>query len=230
VTGYLERLAARASGAPAAVVPRLPSRFEGSPESNGDTAEELEAVAQARPFDETATTVAETRTSVPVGMRHPSMPQESSERTESADDRPLSTIRATPSDDRGASAETTAQDPALSRLKLPVASAALPRKGSGYPAAAIRAIVPAKPASSGLDESKRATASSSGQNPLEAVGRRDGSAASAPDIVHVSIGRVEVRASLTPTPTPTAALRPAGGESPDGTSSLHDYLRGRRSR
>jgi hypothetical protein len=46
-----------------------------------------------------------------------------------------------------------------------------------------------------------------------------------PDVVHVSIGRVEVRATLPP-PAPAAAPGRARVAAP--TLSLHDYLSGKR--
>jgi hypothetical protein len=228
VSGYLDRLAARASGAPAAVAPRLPSRFEDSAPSNQVTVEDVEAVTPTRTSGEAAALVSDRRAIVPVGMRPPGTPELRPERAESTGDRPRGDIlRATRGDHRGAAA-AAAQDPTPNRLELPVTSAPLSPKDSDLPTAAIRAIVPVNPAASGVDESRPATAVSTPPGPVDAVGRRDRSAVSAPDVVHVSIGRVEVRASLTP--APAAPLRPARSESTDGTSSLHDYLQGRRSR
>jgi hypothetical protein len=240
MTGYLERLAARASGAMAAVAPRLPSRFESPSPALGS------AFDAARVAEPTASPV----------VRHPitGTGREATPATSaiSATSRGADgTTRAASSSPDADSSRRAHAEPVLQPTEvasMPVANAEAElrdaidtaretdRAGDRRPSedrhdapeapdrAGPRAVVSARPVERPAD-SARGPAQGSPAATAPAT-RHPLGRPSEPDVVHVSIGRVEVRATLAaPRPEQPTARTPSRG---DSTVSLEDYLKGRR--
>lgn len=200
MSGYLARLTARAGGAPAAAGPRLPSRFE--PGAFGAPADV--AVAAAAP--------------------------DASHQTHAGGNERRPAARA----DVRAAELVVASPPAAGRD--PAAPAPVPTAGVAAPQVLTTSRadprVGAEPAESALP---RAPGAASRPAPLRvqsvpppaaqarAPAQRDEASTPAPDVVHVTIGRVEVRATVAAPSTTPRAPRP----SRDVERSLHDYLAGR---
>jgi len=196
MSSYLARLAARAGGAPAAAGPRLPSRFEPSTTAGPTDAENPGTLAHDRHGPER-------RAETPADERAP------------ADARArLDVALPVPRDRSPHGAEAEAPAPALptnapvharptaapegSALARPPATAALRVEAAPPPRAAARPAAAAHP-----DEAAAATTQ--------------------PDVVHVTIERIEVRATV-------AAAAPIARSAPqrrDTERSLHDYLAGK---
>lgn len=214
MTGYLARLAARAGGAPAAAEPRLPSRFEpvdGStdaaspaPMASPPAAPPPAALPHVERATDTPESVVRSDLARAEGDRMTAAPADRRDhgrdaaRAESAVVAPVSASTALE-----ASAAVQPDDPAVAHPPTPALSPAAPRVEATPPR---RAQSPAVTA--------------------PAVGARERDEASVPssepDVVHVTIGRIEVRATVAP-PAPARGARPAR----DPERSLHDYLAGR---
>ena len=220
MTGYLARLAARAQGALPAAGSRPRSIFEGEAAPSGLPDEVAEAGDERVPqpaaprdavFAEPGQASAG-REALPLQARR-AAPRST---TIEAGGRPADPSRdageqhpslVSPSAERAAAAV-----PATSRPATPdrreVAEVAL-SGALGAPAEAPREPVPARPQATERSQPEPA------------------SAAPEPAVVHVSIGRVEVRTSMVNPAPPAPAARAAA---PDQVLSLHDYLRGERAR
>jgi hypothetical protein len=211
--GYLERLASRAAGAPAVAGPRLPALFEAAGDPTG-----FDVVEQTRPQP--------TRPQVPAAR--PADPDGPVARPDpartAAPERPVPAI---------ATAQVTAENPSLPvpapvpTLPTTVVGPRLPTDPAPPPGTALtrpdltgdRVLVVAVPAPPRPGPDPRAGDAAS-------VAAHAGAPAphqtSAPELIRVTIGRVDVRASVAmPPPAPE---RPARADRP----SLHDYLRGGR--
>ena len=215
MSGYLARLAARAGGAPAAAGPRLPSRFE--PAGNDGSTDAATAASVASP--QVAPANAETSAGARVGEAHPDTPATESARAEG---------------DRAAAPATDVADPRPEATGtdagIPAAAPAPPDgealgTGSGH-AAAPPPAAPVRTAAAPRVEAEppRRAASATAVTSVGATARDEASVPSSePDVVHVTIGRVDVRATVTAPASPARSPRP----SRDGERSLHDYLAGR---
>lgn len=211
MSGYLSRLAARAAGAPAAAAPRLPSLFESGVGSGrvveGAATAAVEASAPAasagKPASTTDTGHAGTAPGVPACAAFDARPMPSQERAAAAARDFAGAVTPQPASDpaRGAEPRHPESDPETSERAKEPANAAAEAVGVHVASPVALPRMPLSPARSA---------------------ERGGS----PEVVHVTIGRVDVRASVTAQPT---AARPHPAEARDGLS-LHDYLRGGRSR
>jgi hypothetical protein len=198
MTGYLERLAARASGSPAAATPRLPSRFE--PGGAVDATEPAMAetvVAAPSPADDQRVAAA----TPPQPRMAPPRPRE---RFSAPDEIPAeTTIVANSSHARAAA--SALPDPIAESTPADRWQRDEPR--AVRPVAAV--VLPAATAFTGASE------------------QQGSGAAAEPDVVHVSIGRIDVRATVA---APAPEARPRQPAPRRETLSLHDYLRGERAR
>ena len=211
MSGYLARLAARAGGAPAAAGPRLPSRFE---PSTGDGSTD----AAAPP---TIATAAE----VPAQADLPGPPRNTDARAlvEPVGPARGEGDRAIPShrDDRGLPATRTASEvgtaePAPERSAVAVDSARSDTAALPAPPPATPRVEAAPP---------RRAEPPTVTTPAACASARDEASVPVPepDVVHVTIGRIEVRATLAPPAAAPRSARPAR----DPERTLHDYLTGR---
>jgi len=222
MTGFLGRMAARASGREPGITPRVPSRFEGA-----DRAEPVAA-------DGSSTEVAATS---PVPVRPAAAPPRaeavSGPPTEAAhrDPPPVMSPEGTAAAALPAPAPVRAEAPPASPPADPpsVEDVGPPRtrpreappKATSQPRSAPDLlVVPAAPAA--------ALSSAAALVPAPGPVTADASPRE-PDVVHVSIGRVDVRATVAPPhrPAPPEQARPPV-RSPSERLSLHDYLRGQR--
>jgi hypothetical protein len=196
MSGYLARLAARAGGAPAAAGPRLPSLFEPSTTDGSTDAETPGTLAHDRHSPEVgAETLVDERAPADTHARAVAALPVPADRTP-----------------RGAEAEAAA--PALP-TNAPVHTRPTPSpEGSALahpPATAALRVEAAPP--------PRAAA-----RPATAAHRDEAAAAvTQPDVVHVTIERIEVRATVAAAP-PIARSTPQRRET---ERSLHDYLAGK---
>lgn len=203
MSGYLARLAARAGGAPAAAGPRLPSRFE----TDGESAVADAAAPPASATEPTAraVTARDAGSRTVIGADPPVAPRavrEAADATPPARTGRETTLTGTEAREAAVSAIAQTGPAAERLLAQPPATAAPPRVDATPPA-------PPAPAAAIIVAAARDAAS---------VPRPD------PDVVHVNIGRIDVRATVaTPSPAPRAPQ-----ESRDAERSLHDYLAGRR--
>jgi len=220
VTGWLARLAARAGGAEAGGTPRLPARFDPAEREQTGQFEEtvevrlpstLRAAATAvgpdpklPPRDagvtSTATTGAPDSRKPPARARRPPGTR-ALIRSAGAAPQPIVDL---PPPDPGRPAEPSA----IAARLLAAATTHRPRTPGP-------ALVPATPAPAGPAPWVAPPGHAAPTSPPR----------TGPDVVHVTIGRVEVR-SPAPVPPPVEPTtdRPAGGE----PVSLSDYLRGHR--
>lgn len=217
MSGYLSRLAARAAGAPAAAAPRLPSLFESGAGSGrvveGAATAAVETSAPAASAGKLASTTDNGHTGtapgVPARAALDAQPMPSQERAAAAARDVAGAVAPQPASDpaRGAEPRHPKSDPETSERATEPANAAAEAVGDGVASPVALPRMPLSPARS----AERGAGSERGGSP---------------EVVHVTIGRVEVRASVTAQP---AAARPHPAEGRDGLS-LHDYLRGGRSR
>ena len=202
MSGYLARLAARASGAPAAAGPRLPSRFEPSSDDG-----------PADPPPEAASPNAPTRDDVGIRVRGDA--PRAVERTPAEPRAELSVADDRSREARGAEGEAAAPAP-LTNTTIGRGAA---ERGDRLPPE--RPLVAAAPVARRVEAvpAPRAAASPT------AAGHRDEAPATRPepDVVHVTIGRVEVRAAVAAQTSASRAPRPPR----DAEQALHDYLAGR---
>jgi hypothetical protein len=198
MTGYLARLAARASGSPAAATPRLPSRFEAGGAVDATAPATVETVVAApRPAGAEPVAAA----TAPEPRMAPPRPRE---RFGTPDEIPTETTIVVDSSHARAAASTLPDSIAEStRADRPHGDE--PR--AVRPVAAV--VLPAATAFTVASEQQRS----------------DGAAE--PDVVHVSIGRIDVRATVA---APVPEVRPRQPAPQRETLSLHDYLRGERAR
>ena len=224
MTGYLGRMAARVSGREPGIVPRVPSRFEvadraepvavdpATTEGAGIPPAPRPAAAPSRPVAISGVGAEQVRPTSPpatvpdrtAGLSPPApvrAPSAAPRRTQ-----PLSTEGAgLPPVQPGEASGST------SRPSSPAARAASVRDLLVVPAAPTAAVSSTAP-----------LASATGSASVDTSARE-------PDVVRVSIGRVDVRATMAP-PRPPAAPEPV--RQPERASaerlSLQDYLRGQR--
>ena len=214
MTGYLERLAARATGFPAAAAPRPRAWFE---DSVGEaeplerpTVDSLMPAVGTRARQDLGTTV-----SAPAGS--PARAHPPVDRAAGPAAPPVRSLEErTP---RPATA--TALQPSPDGVEEPAGD--LTARPSARPADALaRTAPPPLPVAARPARTEAPTGGATpetGTAPIEASGP--------PDTIHVTIGRVEVRATVAPS-TPAPQPRTAAPERP--VLSLHDYLRGERAR
>lgn len=196
MSGYLARLAARAGGAPAAAGPRLPSRFEHSATDGPTDAETRDAPAQDRHGSERR---AEARTEhgapAATGTRAVAAPP-------------------APGDGSPRGADTETPTPAPPTV-APVHT---------RPAAGPDRNAPGDPPATAAPRVEAAPPPRSAPRPAAAAHRDEAAApATETDVVHVTIQRIEVRATV-------AAAPPIIRSAPQRSSteqSLHDYLAGK---
>lgn len=235
MTPLLTRLARRAAGLPldpvVVAAPVLPARFE-------PVGAETDATGVAAP-DATPPVVAEQRVRTPAS---PAQPQDADRRPAAAapvpgvPERPprpgpvaravaAEPVYATPAPPSVAQpGERTPAVPAAppSRLERPTVVHRAARIGSlAAPTAPTAPRVNASPVVEAAPP-RRATDAPHGRGRPEPAARE-------PDVVHVTIGRVEVRgpAPAPPPALPSASAGPRGATGPEPLS-LGDYLRGRR--
>jgi hypothetical protein len=229
MSGYLERLAARAAGAPSAAGPRLPSHFEqggagsglgmqqavppgggraNAPEYRPDESGRMPRSRSEEPAHEADDTSGTGSTAT---------------RAREPDSQPVSPVREKPA------ARTSATAP---RATTPEPAESPSRRGSRGRrsdrlvdvSSGERIIVAARPAEQGAPG--RTGTSGPAEGSRQSRQSPSGTTPAAPDVVHVSIGRVEVRATLE---APPEASAPAPSRR-EPAVSLQDYLDGRRSR
>ena len=219
MSGYLARLAARGGGAPAAAGPRLPSRFEPS--------------------------TIDTRPTGPTGPEQATAPVPSPDTLVRDGRRSSVQLAATRADERAAAATRTSGD-AVAALPIPAdrgRQAHGAEAQASVPALPTSAAFEARRTTERGDPVRRATEDVGPPPPATAVAaasprvdaaplpepagattavpaRDAASRAPEPDVVHVTIGRVEVRATI-------AAQTPAPRPPRDAERALHDYLAGR---
>lgn len=229
MSGYLARLAARAGGAPAAAEPRLPSRFEpvdGSTDAASPapvaTPPGAPPPAALRDVERPADTPASVRRTDLARAEGDRMTAAPADRRDHGRDAPRAesaavTLAPTPTA-LEASAAVQPGGPAVAHPPTPALSPAAPR-------VAHPPTLPISPAAPRVE----ATPPRRARPPAvtaPAVGTSERGEASVPssepDVVHVTIGRIEVRATVAP-PAPARGARPAR----DPERSLHDYLAGR---
>lgn len=223
MSGYLARLAARAGGAPAAAGPRLPSRFEPS--------------AGSAPTNAAALVPPPPGTLAHDDLRSPPQPgaTRADERTAAIALKPAGAVAALkpadavaalpPPDDRGREAHGAVGEVAVPTLPTNAAFRAPPateRRGPPPPATAVAAAAPrVEAAPPPRVEAPRPQHAAATVTPVQ--DRVAASSAPEPDVVHVTIGRVEVRATVAAQTAAARVPRPPR----DAERALHDYLAGR---
>jgi hypothetical protein len=217
MSGFLSRLAARASGAPVGVTPRVPARFE-----RADT------LGSATGHPTGASEVLERPAAPVVVAAVPTEPSPVSQSTYVKASQGLSVDRsptprrrrpAQPRDPRpDAAAPVAAVEHREASTDRSPSVAASPRPIGGQPQAPRVVAVPARPTA--IPPPPPAGPASL------SVASAAGAPNTAPHVVHVTIGRVEVRAAVSaPLPVPAA---PANTGSLAETLPLTAYLRGER--
>jgi hypothetical protein len=214
MSGFLSRLAARIGGAPGSATPRVPTRFGHSeilvgvpvfalttsptvPDRRGERSEVRGTPQGLRPTPP-----------VPVGATHPPH-------------RPAAPVPNTPTPVRPESHPELHADRVATALGSTVSVSRTPSAGSDQVVSPSRReptlpqvrAVPALPAVMPL-------------RPALTVAEPASAADRGPDVVHISIGRVEVRAAA-PAPA-VVAPAPSRPDHPAPALSLSDYLRGER--
>ncbi len=221
MTGFLARMAARAAGSGTAAAPRLPSRFE-APSLPGTDAEGAPGAAAAASAGVPASGVGPLATDpAEAPVPAPSRPRRAGE-TERVAGRHAAPAAIPPlgRPSEGA-AERASLAPVAGTPATPpapphdVRASASASQSPGEPARD-RVVVVALPAAPAPPPRPAAAPDAAGDH-LTEPGR-------GPDVVHVTIGRIDVRAAVAqpaprPAPAPTAAPT---------TLPLADYLRGRR--
>ena len=237
MTSYLARLAARAGGEPAAASPRVPSRFEPIAAGGRTAASSASGAAhELRPEHRLDVDDRGARELQRTAHEGRDDARDSAGGTEpDAAGGPRQAARRRPSNDRvGARSGTDAMAAVVSAPDAALAST------DGFPATARPATATTSPltgsvaasAGRGLDAASAAsaprpraaaapTADRSGPTGrTERVDRDDG-----PDVVQVTIDRVEVRATVA---APAVARAASGADAHrESVQSLHDYLAGR---
>jgi hypothetical protein len=214
VSDLISRLAARAAGTAAAAHPRVPARFEGpaGPWFGVAEAGEFAARSLAGPPSDRRTSPAPANARGRDTGRRPSGPS----RVGSASAEPAVPMEAVAATPPGATAErlrkverVSERDGRRAELSAVPPSAATQVSVRAWP------VVPAVPISATrLEPGSAAPVGSAESRP------------SAEPVVQISIGRVEVRATLA---APVPAPRPGPADrSRQPSLTLHDYLRGRR--
>jgi hypothetical protein len=223
MSGFLSRLAARATGAPVGVTPRVPARFERADtlgDSTGVASGAPEAVSHPTSYPPVAypPVVAPPvpAPSVPAtAVSGPAMLTTKSRGAErvSADRRQLSRPGEATRDRDGHAAAVETIERAEPPGQLGVAGLSPTADQSARPQAT---PVPARPTAALPPIASMPATDSNTKAPANAT----------PHVVHVSIGRVEVRAAVTPpAPVPAASAAPTPRAK---TLSLAEYLRGER--
>lgn len=212
MSDFLSRLAARAAGDAPAAHPRVPGRFEGSlvgVDVAAPTATESEAGSTP---DRASTGPLRLAPPVPraagAEARHPSPP---APRLEPGLSLPSPPTEAAQPISKRVSDPSLAEAPAVHhREPVTVGSVVLP--GVSGQVAALP-LVSARPATTARAEPRDTAATSMVAE------------ASSEPVVQISIGRVEVRATIA---APVAAARPATADRDEPQLALRDYLRGQR--
>lgn len=216
MSDFLSRLAARAAGDAPAAHPRVPGRFAGSL-MGVDVAAPTATESEAGSTPDRAS-LGPPRLAPPVPRaagaeaRHPSPPVTRLEPRLSLPSPPPSppTEAAQPISKRVFD-PSSADAPAVHRRE-PVAVGSMVVPAVSGPVAALP-LVSARPATTARAEPRDTAATSMVAE------------ASAEPVVQISIGRVEVRATIA---TPVAAPRPAAADRDEPHLALRDYLRGQR--
>lgn len=223
MTGFLGRIAARASGREAGISPRVPSRFEGVERSEPVAVEQAAEIPATPPEPTRPMVTTAGRQAMPRVGTQPERPAASPR--VAADDgveaRPAEPVRvAVPPEPRRR--EPASMEEAGSSRGRPAEPARATAQPSPPPAPAAPdlLVVPAAPAA--------ALARNDALVPAAGPVAADTSPRE-PDVVHVSIGRVDVRGSVAAPrqPAPRQQTRQAAPSS-SARLSLQDYLRGQR--
>ncbi|MGU3645677.1 hypothetical protein ACLBXX_11965 [Microbacterium sp. C23T] len=212
MSGYLARLAARAGGAPAAAGPRLPSRFEPtSGEGSTDAATPLPIATAAHAPARAELPGAPAKSDAPARIepagqargedgRAIAAPSDGAGRGEAAGTAP-EVVTAAPPPERGTLAVDADRGDAVAPPTPPLSTPrveAVPPPRAQPPTATTPAV--------------RASTRDEASVPVPE-----------PDVVHVTIGRIEVRATVAAPAAAPRSARPAR----DPERTLHDYLTGR---
>jgi hypothetical protein len=221
MTGLLARMAARATGATPGIWPRLPARFEAPTGPEGS-----EAVVASRPAHDAGAAYPVPRTAPRDDDRSPETRVPRMSRAAGSSEPPPGT--------QGVPVTSPAEEPELARAPSGDGPAGRP----GMPRSREAAVASYGPA---VSAQPRTTAPLVAATPDAAVvaapaasrpSGREGAAqgrSGAPDVVHVTIGRVEVRATVAaPSPAPPAASTVRAQSPAAEPVSLHDYLTGKR--
>jgi hypothetical protein len=236
MTGYLARLAARVAGAGSPVTPRVPSRFEGYPPVESETQEvdppALPGVHQAAVADPRQPVVTDLGPTRSVG--HRGQPDVGSDSGPAAKPR-VGWVAAPPSlaptsGPRTAEAPvvppTRPEPPGPEPTEPDDVDAVAPRTARAVPVPPPGDPEPPLP----VQESPRSEARDDLTPALPVAAWPTTQTAETPrstgedTVVRISIGRVEVRAAVTP---PARPARPRTTTGPEPLA-LRDYLRGRR--
>jgi hypothetical protein len=217
MSGYLARLAARGGGAPSAAGPRLPSRFEPSTidAPTQGTAPGPSPVTPARDGWQSSTELGATRADEgeAAAMRTPAdalaaLPIPAERRREAQGTDAEHTVPALPTN--AAFGERRATEHGV---PTPLATVV---------ATAARRLDPAPPPRAPAPRVDAAPPPESAGAITAVPAREAASSAPEPDVVHVTIGRVEVRATIAAQTAAPHAPRPPR----DTERDLHDYLTG----
>ena len=243
MTSYLARLAARAGGEPAAASPRVPSRFEPIAAGGRTAASSASGAAhELRPEHRLDVDDRGARELQRTAHEGRDDARDSAGGTEpDAAGGPRQAARRRPSNDRvGARSGTDAMAAVVSAPDAALAST------DGFPATARPATATTSPLTSSVAASAGrgldAASAASAPRPRSAAAPRSGRAPAAdrsgptgrtervdrddgPDVVQVTIDRVEVRATVA---APAVARAASGADAHrESVQSLHDYLAGR---
>jgi hypothetical protein len=223
--GFLGRMAARATGAAPAVSPRLLSRFELGEGEAADASEEVVGRTRARaPAAPPPTPMV----AAPVRISEPTVEPPRVRAAES-----------TPSATEPAAAQpptvTTPVPPPPSRAAQPLSLPAIDLSRELVPAAEAAArseeVLDRRPVApvivAAIPVPQRADTLATLPPAADRPGAGEPVAPNAPDVVHISIGRVEVRATVA-RPAPAAAAVQPANQPAEAALSLGDYLRGKR--
>lgn len=197
MTDFLSRLAARASGLAPSVRPDLPARFESFQDTSAETPD----------HDVSQVDVSESRPPAP----HPAQLSRQSGYSRSDRQRGQPALNPAPSIEAASPAPARRAD-GTGFSRVPAARRQPETSPVGAPAPPVVPAAPVIPPSSTRSEPE------SGSQPAA-------NTESSEPVVRISIGRVEVRASLSTAPSPVRQETRATAPDP---LPLHDYLRGRR--
>jgi hypothetical protein len=229
VSGYLDRLAARAAGTPATAAPRVPALFEVLPGSVAGVGPDLRAGAGVG-FEVVDAAAESARPVFAADSGHDEAPRARPQagHPDADPERSAGVLDPGP----GAAADSATVHPALtgdpgpesppSRVPAVVA-------GTGAVTDAVTPI-PATPIAAPPHDAVQTGRVAVGRVPASPSHVRDPvaqkpAAPAGPDVVHVTIGRVDVRATVLAPPAPAPAAPPR-----EAPVALHDYLARGRSR
>ncbi|BBX69949.1 hypothetical protein [Mycolicibacterium psychrotolerans] len=212
MSGFLSRLAARTGGAPVGITPRVPSLFGHTEALSGETPFALETTLTVPDRHTDSSVVRGVSPEPPT----PSMPV----RTTRLPQTVVDSVPRDPMSPRPESHHKPVQARAVGTTPVPSVSPP-PLADTDHAQLPLRPrpILPQVPAAPAFPASAPPRPDLTAGEPTRETGR-------GPDVVHISIGRVEVRAAA---PAPVAvAPAPTRPDASAPTLSLADYLRGGR--